>query len=211
MPEQPTADRVLVCEDGVSALLVGVLDARLPRLSRQRMGLPGRRRRAAVREAQPRGLPGGPVVADDPAQARRVPRGVRRLRLRARRALRRARRPAPARRRRHRAPSRQDRSRHQQRPAGGRARRGGGIARPLRLGLRARPPAARTPDRLGQLPATHARVSRAREGPQAARLAVRRPDDRLRLHAGDGPRQRPPRGLRRARAAIEARKRFKRP
>ena len=62
--------------------------------------MPGRRRRAAVREALPRGLPGRPLVADDPAQARGVPARVRRLRLRARRALRRARRRAAARRRR---------------------------------------------------------------------------------------------------------------
>ena len=39
---------------------------------------------AAVREAVPRGLPGRAVVADDPAQARGVPPGVRRLRLRPR-------------------------------------------------------------------------------------------------------------------------------
>ena len=36
----------------------------------------------------------------------------------------------------------------------------------------------------------------ALQGAEAARLEVRRPDHRLRLHAGDGPRQRPPRGLR---------------
>ncbi len=41
-------------------------------------GLPGRRRHPAVREALPRGVPVGPLVADDPAQARGLPRGVRR-------------------------------------------------------------------------------------------------------------------------------------
>ena len=58
-------------------------------------------------------------------------------------------------------------------------------------GLRARP---------GGLPERAERVGRvqgAGEGAQAPRLALRRPDDGLRLHAGDGPRQRPPRGLRR--------------
>ena len=48
--------------------------------------------------------------------------------------------------------------------------------------------------------ATSAESKAAREGAQAPRLALRRPDDGLRLHAGDGPRQRPPRGLRRPRA-----------
>ena len=50
-----------------------------------RVGLPGHRRPAAVREDVPRGVPVGPVVADDPAQARGLPRGVRRLRRRPRR------------------------------------------------------------------------------------------------------------------------------
>ena len=43
-------------------------------------------------------------------------------------------------------------------------------------------------------------VEGAREGPEAPRLALRRPDDRLRVHAGDGARERPPGRLRRARA-----------
>ena len=51
---------------------------------------------------------------------------------------------------------------------------------------------------LGRSP--HGRVTRAREGAQAPRLDVRRPDDGLRVHAGDGPRRRPPRGLRRTSA-----------
>ena len=49
-------------------------------------------------------------------------------------------------------------------------------------------------------PTAAARPSRrAGEGAQAPRLAVRRPDDRLRVHAGHGPRQRPPARLRRTR------------
>ena len=48
-------------------------------------------------------------------------------------------------------------------------------------------------------------VARARQGAQAPRLALRRPDDGLRVHAGDGARQRPRRGLRRARAGARAR------
>ena len=42
----------------------------------------------------------------------------------------------------------------------------------------------------------HTRVHRAQQGSAQARLDVRRPDDDLRLHAGDGPGERPRRGLR---------------
>ena len=53
------------------------------------------------------------------------------------------------------------------------------------------PPAAARLER-GEVAAQDARVARDRQGPQAPRLAVRRPHHRLRVHAGDGPRQRPP-------------------
>ena len=91
-----------------------------------------------------------------------------------------------------------------------RARRGGGLARGLRLALRAaaarraaRPRRARR--------AAHRCLAGARARPAPARLALRRPDDRLRVHAGDGARQRPPRRLRRARGGRAARARFERP
>ena len=71
----------------------------------------------------------------------------------------------------------------------------------LRVALRAAGRAPALLDRAGlaELAQTDG-VAGARARPQAARLAVRRPDDRLRVHAGDGPRQRPPRRLRRRRA-----------
>ena len=53
-------------------------------LSRRRMGPAGPQRPSAVREDLPRGLPVGTELADDPAQARALPRGVRRLRPRTR-------------------------------------------------------------------------------------------------------------------------------
>ena len=60
-------------------------DAALLALPRRGVG-PARPRRARhLRAALPRGLPVRPLVADDPAQARGLPRGVRRLRPRARR------------------------------------------------------------------------------------------------------------------------------
>src|SRR6516165_8954101 len=65
------------------AMLVGGVRSGVPRVPRQRMGLPRRRRRATVREAQLGGLPGRAVVADDPAQARGIQGRLCQLRLRA--------------------------------------------------------------------------------------------------------------------------------
>ena len=134
-------------------LLVGRFGARVPRLPRHRVGLPGRRRRAAVREAQPRGVPGRPVVADDPAQAGGVPEAFADFdfeqvaefgegdvaRLLATRD---------------RPPPRQDRGGHQQRAARARAGRAGGLAGALHVELRAagREPAHRAA--LAEPPAT---------------------------------------------------------
>jgi DNA-3-methyladenine glycosylase I len=58
--------------------------------------------------------------------------------------------------------------------------------------------AARRPARPRSARAVHglAAVHGPGQGPQTARLAVHRPDDRLRLHAVDGPCQRPPERLR---------------
>ena len=175
------------------------LGARLPRLPRHRVGVSGRRRRAAVREAEPRGVPGRAVVADDPAQARGVPAGVRGLRRRAGRPLRRARRQPAARGRLDRPPPRQDRGGDQQRRGGCSSCRTS-TARWRRTcgGSSRRDAPTSWSGHARRLPTTP-RVPRAREGPEAARLAVRRPDDRVRVHAGDGAGQRPRRRMRRRR------------
>ena len=80
----------------------------------------------------------------------------------------------------------------QQRAAGAGARRRERVARRLCLELRAggRGRARR------EVVATTPGIGRAVEGPEEARLALRRADDGLCLHAGDGARQRPRRGLR---------------
>src|SRR6266545_3054245 len=65
-----------------ASLRVGSLRAGVPALPRRRVGVPDRRRRPALRDGLPRGVPGGPLVAHDPPQARRVPPRVRRLRPR---------------------------------------------------------------------------------------------------------------------------------
>ena len=74
------------------ALLVGRLHARLRALPRRGVGAAGHGRPRPLRAHGARGLPVRPLVAHDPAQARELPRGVRRLRDRRGGALRRARR-----------------------------------------------------------------------------------------------------------------------
>ncbi len=99
------------------------------------------------------------------------------------------------RRSRHRAPPRQDR---------GDDRAGAGHARPARAG---RPRASicgasstagrstASANRSREVPRRDRRLAGDLEGPQGARRALRRADDRLRLHAGDRHGQRPPRRL----------------
>ena len=124
-------------------------------------------------------------------------RGVRRVRRRPRGRVRRRRRHAAARRRRDRPPRRQDPLHHQQRALRARRRRRVGLARRLRLVVRAgrRAPRRGRDDRVAAGQHDVARVGRDGEGPEEARLLVRRADHGLRVHAGDGPGQRPPRRL----------------
>ena len=133
---------------------------------------------------------------------------VRRLRRRARRALRRARRRAAARRRRHRPPSRQDRVDDQQRAraCSSCAREFGSLAAYV-WRFEPAPARGRSGSRAAALLARgrSAEVDGAVQGPEAARLDLRRPDHGLRLHAGDGAGQRSPRRLRRARRGAAAR------
>ena len=119
------------------------------------------------------------------------------FRLREGRAVRCARGEALPRRCRHRAPSRQDRIGHQQRQARSGAGRRGGLARRFLLALRAatEEPAEASRPRGACRNAEHAGIDGAVEGAEAARLVFRRADHGLRLHAGDGARQRPPRRL----------------
>ena len=65
-----------------AALLVGREHARLRRLPRRGVGQAGARRPRALRAAVPGGVPVRALVADDPAQARGLPRRLRRLRAR---------------------------------------------------------------------------------------------------------------------------------
>ena len=103
----------------------------------------------------------------------------------------------PARRRRDRPPPRQDRGGHQQCRPRASSSSSARVRWPPSCGATSRPPSDARLD--------HAeRVQRSHEsgihGPgrraQATGLAIRRPDDRLRFHAGDGPGQRPPGRLR---------------
>src|SRR5439155_4722539 len=62
-------------------VLVGRLEPGVPPLSRYRVGPPGHRRRATVREALPRGVPGRLELAHHPAEARELPPRLPRLQL----------------------------------------------------------------------------------------------------------------------------------
>ena len=144
------------------------------------------------------GFPVRPVLADDPQEARELSRRLRQFRVRQDRRIHRGRRRAAAAGRRHHPPPRQDRLDHQQRPPRAGTGRGGRLARRLVLAFRAGSGRAAEEGR----PRASARQSDHRgfrahlEGTEEARLDLRRPDDGLRLHAGDGTGQRPHRGLR---------------
>ncbi len=105
---------------------------------------------------------------------------------------------APARQCRHHPPSRQDRLDHQQRQARARTGRRVRLARRLVLEVRTRPGRAAR-DRRSRASARqpdHGCLGPDFEGTEEARLELRRPDNGLRLHAGDGAGQRPSRRLR---------------
>ena len=162
------------------------------------MGKAGHRRPASLREGVPRRIPGRTELADDSAEARELPARVRRLRHRPGRALHGARRHPPAWRRGHRQASRQDRIDDQQRAARHRAARGVRLAVELFLAMAAGSGDAAAADhaRGSDGDGDVTRVHRAQQGPAKARMDVRRADDHLRLHAGDGPGQRSRRRLR---------------
>ena len=187
----------------------------LRRVPRRRVGPAGRRRPAAVREDLPRRIPVRPELADDPAQARAFPRGVRRLR------------PGHASpaygardvdrlldERRHRPPSRQDRIDDQQREARCSS------CRPSSASLAAYAwswepaasdrPAALTWEALRAMPTTPASTALSKDLKKRG-LDVRRADDGLRVHAGDGARERSPRGLLRAARGASAHRRALKP
>ena len=192
-PAQP--EGIVVGDDGVRAV-VGGLGPGVPRLPRHRMGLPGRRGPPPVREAQPRGLPGGlswlTILRkreafrdafggfDYARVARFDERDVERL-------------LADASIVRHRGKIEVV---DQQRGSRARAGRGGGLAGAFvwgyepdaPVGPRSRPRSRRAPP------------SRMRwRASSSAAVALRRADHGVRVHAGDGAGQRSPAGLRRTR------------
>src|SRR5690606_15510680 len=158
-------------------MLVGSRTRDLPGLPRHRVGVRRHGRPAPVREAVPRGLPIGPVLADDPPQARGVPRGVRRIRPRASRPLRRHRRGTSPVRPRHRPPRREDPVCDQQRRPRPRAARRVWVPGRLLLAVR-RSPLSRPRDD----PGDHAGLRRPRRGPETPWMDVRRPHHGLLVH-----------------------------
>ena len=191
---EPVATYPVRVEDGIVKVEVAIEpllgdDRRaVQRLPRRGVGPPGPRRARPLRAALPRGLPVGALVADDPAQARGLPGGVRGLRPRPGRGVRRARRRAAARRRR-RSSATAARSRRRSRTRGRRSP----CARPEPLHelFWAYAPERHEAPRARGLARLDAGVDGALEAAEAARLPVRRPDDGLRGHAGLRRRQRP--------------------
>ena len=156
------------------------------------MGPAGRRRAGRLRAPLPGGFSVGPVVADDSAQARGLPRRLRRVRPDVVARLRRAGRGSAAHRRLDRPASRQDRGGDRERPRHDRPPERLAAARALLAAPARRPSAAHRSGRLGRF---DARVGGAREGAAVGRVPLRRADHPLRRAAGLRRRQRPSRGL----------------
>src|SRR5439155_12613863 len=145
------------------------------------------RRAPPIRDARPRGRAGGAFVVDDPAQARGLPAGVRRLRRRAGGELRPSRTGAAHGGPEDRAQPAEDRVRDRKRPDDGRVRRPGRAAVVVRR--RDADPQLLAYARTD--PGGGGRVARDVEGAEAAWLPVCRPDDLLRADAGLRPGRRP--------------------
>ena len=110
---------------------------------------------------------------------------------------------------RHRPQSAQDRRRGHERPGVPRRAEGVRLVRRLRLAVRRRPAEGQPAGDDERRPGTDGGVRRAEQGPEEARLQVRRFDDLLRLHAGRRPGGRPRRRL--LFAAVQRQRRALRP
>ena len=157
------------------------------------------RRPPPVREGVPRRVPVRPELAHHPPQARELPEGVRALRSRARRPLRRRARGAPPRRRRASCATAARSSptiNNARRALELREEKGSLAAYFWEWGPGRRSAAPSHPAALRAM-AHDARLRRAQPRPAPRGWTLRGPDDALRVHAGHGPGQRPPRRMRR--------------
>ena len=179
-------------EDGRARCWWGASSPEYVALPRRGVGPAGARRRRALRAALPRGVPVRALVADDPAQARELPRRVRRLRDR-RRWPRFG--DADVERLMADAGIVRNRAKIEAAIANARAAAEGGDLERADLVVRAGPDAPPGAAQLRRRPGGHAGVDGTGQGPEEARLPLRRADDRLRADAGVRDRQRPPRGL----------------
>ena len=174
-----------------AALPLGAVDARLRRLPRRRVGAADPRRRRPLRAADPRGVPVGAVVADDPAQARELPGGLRRLRHRRGRGVRR--RPtasgcSPT-------PASSATGPRSTRRWPTRARRWRSTSGSPTLIWRFAPDEPPGAVDLGDVPAQTAESTALAKELKRHGFRLRRPDDGVRADAGRRPGQRPPRRL----------------
>src|SRR6202166_5214005 len=167
------------------------------------MGRARIRRPRAVRKTHPRRFPGRAVVDHDPAQAREFSQGFRRFPAGEDRALQRQKTSRADERFRHRPQPRQDRGHGQQREILSEDHGRGPRLLEIPLGLRRRQAEGQPFQDHGQRAGVDAALDQDLQGTGLARIQVRRPDHRLRLHAGHRHGQRPsglllsPRKLRR--------------
>src|ERR1041385_3934486 len=165
------------------------------RLPRRGVGGSTPRRPGPVREARTRRLSGRSLLARHSAQARALPRGLRRLRSGAHGALRSQEdRPAPQ--------GFRHRPQPPEGPGGGRecpllsrVPGPGGTVRHVSLELRRRLAQTEPPTRPAGVAGANARIGRHERGPGGAWLPLRRPHHLLRVHAGRGHGERSPRDL----------------
>src|SRR5258708_551628 len=158
------------------------------RRPRQRRGRAGARRPRAVRVPAARGRAGRPLLGDDPAQARGLSQGVRRLRSKESGALHRGAEEPADEQRRDRAQPAEDRQRRDECPRISRRAKRIRQLRRLCLALRRRQ-AARQSRQQG--PGEDRAVRCAEQGSAQARLQVCRLDHLLCVHAGRGDGRRP--------------------
>src|SRR5229473_2179780 len=174
------------------------------RLPRPRMGSAAPWRSGAVREARARRVPGGAVLVHHPEQEGAVPRGLRRVRSGAHGALR----PPPDRAGpegpRHRTQPSKDSGRGGQCEGVARVPGAGRVVRHVPVELRRRRAQAERAPLLAPAPGAHEGVRPHERGAHRARVPLRRSDHLLRVHAGGGDGQRPPRHLLPLRGAAAA-------
>ena len=169
---------------------------RVHALSRRGMGCAGARRSRALRVPRARISPSRVELVDDPAQARRLSARIRRFRCDQGGAVHAAHGREAHAGREHRAQSAEDRSgRSRTRAAFSPSRKSSAPSIVTSGSSSAASPSSTAGASTSDVPPTSKESDALSKDLKGARLQVRRLDDRLCAHAGDGAHQRPPRRL----------------